>query len=121
MPAYNNNSTKIQRIEYLEELERLLIDAVKRQLISDVPLGLLLSGGIDSSLITAIASRSVNNVKTFTITFPGFSEFDESKYMEEYTFIRDQLLNIERNRGYTAWMTDAKKSIKQEDFRKEVY
>jgi asparagine synthase (glutamine-hydrolysing) len=63
------------------ELESLLEDAVRRQLIADVPLGVLLSGGIDSSLITAIASRvSHKTIKTFNISFPGHKEYDESPY-----------------------------------------
>lgn len=69
--------------ELLNELEGLLEDSVRLQLLSaDVPVGILLSGGIDSSLVTAMASRISNNVKTFTITFPGHKKFDESKYAE---------------------------------------
>ena len=63
------------------ELEMLLENAVRRQLIADVPLGILLSGGIDSSIVTAIASRvSSRPIKTFTISFPKDKEFDESPY-----------------------------------------
>jgi hypothetical protein len=47
--------------------------------------------------------------------------FDDSLYQEEYSTIRDQLLNVARTRGFTSWLTDAKKSIKQKDFRSEVY
>jgi asparagine synthase (glutamine-hydrolysing) len=64
-----------------EELEMLLEDAVRRQLIADVPLGILLSGGIDSSIVTAIASRvSPKTIKTFTISFPDDKEYDESPH-----------------------------------------
>jgi len=67
--------------DYLDRLQLLLEGAVKRQMMGDVPLGILLSGGIDSSLITAIASRvSGKQIKTFTITFPGNGPFDESKH-----------------------------------------
>lgn len=67
--------------ELADDLELLLEDSVRRQLIADVPLGILLSGGIDSSLITAIASRvSTKAIKTFTISFPGYGEYDESPY-----------------------------------------
>ena len=63
------------------ELEMLLEDTVRRQLVADVPLGILLSGGIDSSLITAIASRvSSKRIKTFTISFPEYKAYDESPY-----------------------------------------
>jgi asparagine synthase (glutamine-hydrolysing) len=67
--------------ELMEELEGLLTDAVRRQLVADVPLGVLLSGGIDSSLVTAVAARvSSKPVKTFTITFPGHGEYDEGPH-----------------------------------------
>lgn len=64
----------------LEELEELLDDSVRRQLEADVPVGVLLSGGVDSSLVTAMAVRSGKPVKTFTVTFPGFSSHDESQH-----------------------------------------
>lgn len=64
----------------LNELEALLEDAVRRQLVADVPVGILLSGGVDSSLITAMAVRSARKVKTFTIRFPGFGQYDETEH-----------------------------------------
>lgn len=61
-----------------EELEVLLNNSVKRQLYADVPVGVLLSGGVDSSLITAIASRYSSQLKTFTVRFPDQEDFDET-------------------------------------------
>ena len=55
--------------EYLEELDRLFVQAVNRQLVSDVELGSYLSGGMDSGSITAVAARSIPNLKTFTVGF----------------------------------------------------
>lgn len=55
--------------EYIEELDRLFQQSVKRQMISDVEVGSYLSGGIDSGSITAIASRINPNLKTFTVGF----------------------------------------------------
>jgi asparagine synthase (glutamine-hydrolysing) len=55
--------------EYLEELDRLFVQAVNRQLVSDVELGAYLSGGMDSGSITAIAAQSFPNLKTFTCGF----------------------------------------------------
>ncbi len=66
--------------ELLEELESLLEDAVRRQLVADVPVGILLSGGVDSSLVTAMAARAVPKVKTFTVSFPGYSRYDEAPH-----------------------------------------
>jgi asparagine synthase (glutamine-hydrolysing) len=63
------------------ELQALLRDAVERQLVADVPIGILLSGGIDSSLVTAFAAAASSRpVKTFTISFPGHGEYDESPH-----------------------------------------
>lgn len=54
------------------ELRDLLTDAIRRQLVSDVPLGVFLSGGIDSTILTAIAAASVpGRLKTFTVVFEG--------------------------------------------------
>ena len=73
------NSKILSHNEILSsELELLLEDAVEKQLISDVPVGVLLSGGVDSSLITAMAARAKKGIKTFTVSFNDFKEYDES-------------------------------------------
>ena len=65
----------------VDELDSLLADSVRLRLVADVPVGVLLSGGIDSSLVTALAARvSSQPVKTFTIAFPGHGTYDESSY-----------------------------------------
>ena len=64
----------------LDELEALLEDAVGRQLVADVPVGVLLSGGVDSSLVTAMAVRRSSHVRTFTIGFPGHGKLDETPH-----------------------------------------
>jgi len=64
----------------LEEMEHRLADAVRIRLISDVPLGAMLSGGVDSSLVVALMARySSAPVKTFSIGF-GKSDFNEAEY-----------------------------------------
>jgi asparagine synthase (glutamine-hydrolysing) len=66
--------------EAAEHLRELMTDAVRMRLVSDVPLGVLLSGGVDSSTVAALAVRSSHEaVKTFSISFAEAS-FDESAY-----------------------------------------
>lgn len=63
----------------VEELDRLLTDSVRLRLVSDVPVGAFLSGGVDSSLIVSIMSRLQANVKTFSIGFKD-GQYDEAPY-----------------------------------------
>ncbi len=71
------------REEALEELERLTQAAVERRMISDVPLGAFLSGGVDSSTIVALMQRaSSRQVETFSIGFEE-SSYDESPHARE--------------------------------------
>jgi asparagine synthase (glutamine-hydrolysing) len=66
--------------DYVDALEEILSDSVKIRLISDVPLGAFLSGGVDSSMIVALMSRaSAGPVKTFCVGFED-EKFDERKY-----------------------------------------
>jgi asparagine synthase (glutamine-hydrolysing) len=100
-----------REIKYLSESEAearmmgLLKESIKRRLMSDVPLGVFLSGGIDSSAITALAQKEIpGKIKTFSIGFedPSFDEsryaFLASKYIgtehHEQTMTPTDLLNI---------------------------
>ncbi len=70
----------------LEEMERRLADAVRVRLISDVPLGAMLSGGVDSSLVVALMAReSSAPVKTFSIGFrkADFNEAEQARLVAE--------------------------------------
>lgn len=66
--------------ECLDELESRLEEAVRIRLISDVPLGALLSGGVDSSIVVALMARASSaTVRTFSIGFPN-QDFSETEY-----------------------------------------
>ncbi len=79
VPAYGTHDAMSEE-ECLEELERRLEEAVRIRLISDVPLGALLSGGVDSSIIVALMARvSTQPVKTFSIGFEA-EQFNEAEY-----------------------------------------
>ncbi|BAV92383.1 asparagine synthase (glutamine-hydrolyzing) [Candidatus Desulfovibrio trichonymphae] len=79
MPAPDENDTRGEQ-ELCEELRRLLSAAVRRRMISDVPLGVFLSGGIDSTIVAGLmAAHSPTPVKTFSIGFAEAS-YDESRY-----------------------------------------
>jgi len=62
------------------QLRKLMEESVVSRLVSDVPLGTFLSGGVDSTIITAIAAKHVDNLKTFSIGFKDEPFFDETKY-----------------------------------------
>ncbi len=62
------------------KLRQLVEDAVQRRLVSDVPLGAFLSGGIDSSIVTYCAAKHVSGLNTFSIGYKDEPYFDETKY-----------------------------------------
>lgn len=66
--------------EACSRLETLLDQSVQRRMISDVPLGSFLSGGIDSSVIATLARRHTNHLETFSIGYKDNPYFDETHY-----------------------------------------
>ena len=81
LPQFDSTSAGASLDGLTDQLDGLLEKAVRNQMVADVPLGILLSGGIDSSLVTAMAARiSSRPPKTFTVTFRGHKEHDEGPY-----------------------------------------
>lgn len=78
LPSLNANENS-DMDQLLDEAEALMHDSVRLRMRSDVPVGVLLSGGLDSSLVVASAANASSHVKTFTIGFPG-SRLDETNY-----------------------------------------
>lgn len=79
--------------EYIEELDRLLVQAVSRQLISDVDVGAYLSGGMDSGTVTALAAQQLPYIKSFTCGFDLHSasgvelSYDEREMAEHMSYV----------------------------------
>jgi len=74
-----NQKININKYEAIEQIDKLLNNSVKERLIADVPIGIFLSGGIDSSLIAYYAKKYNNNIKSYTIKMSNDS-YDESAY-----------------------------------------
>jgi asparagine synthase (glutamine-hydrolysing) len=87
------------------EVRRLVIEAVRRRLESDVPLGAFLSGGLDSTIVVGVMARILGcKVKTFSLGFSGDPRYDETAYAREAAaafgtdheeFIVDQTLTLD--------------------------
>jgi asparagine synthase (glutamine-hydrolysing) len=83
--AYDRSAVSKNISSYEEQqakLIELMDDAVKLRLIADVPLGAFLSGGIDSSVIVALASKHTDKLNTFSIGYKDEPFFDETSYAE---------------------------------------
>ena len=102
----NYNLLDKNKAELYEELRTLLSQATKRRLESDVELGILLSGGIDSSAIAALAAKEVDKLSTFSIGFDNKS-YDESSYSTQIANLLNSdhhlsILTLEKTRDSLA-------------------
>jgi asparagine synthase (glutamine-hydrolysing) len=79
-PRPGREQPNLKYHEAQSKLYTLLDDSVERRLVSDVPLGTFLSGGIDSSIVSALAAKHTKHLKTFSIGFRDEPLFDETKY-----------------------------------------
>ena len=82
LPKLDINKTKLNKDKHnlMKLFSNLFEDSISKQLVADVPVGVLLSGGLDSSLVTAVASKYTDKLKTFNVRFPGFGKLDETKH-----------------------------------------
>lgn len=85
--------------EAISITRRLLIDAIERQLCADVPVGVFLSGGIDSSAITAIASRAYSaRLQTYAVGFDdadGVNELEKAAFVAKHFGTKHQTLHLD--------------------------
>jgi asparagine synthase (glutamine-hydrolysing) len=71
--------------QVVEQIEALTVSAVRDRLVSDVPVGTLCSGGVDSSLITALAARDLPDLQAFHVSVAGHPALDESPHARRVT------------------------------------
>ncbi len=98
----------------VEELHTALRTVVREQLVSDVPVGTLLSGGLDSSVLTALAAEERSDLRAFHVSIAGFPEHDERPWAE--ALCRDKGLafvpmtldgpGFRRALARTVWLSD---------------
>jgi asparagine synthase (glutamine-hydrolysing) len=81
---FNQNTFESTK-NVIKDVEAKLLQSVRDRLISDVPVGTLCSGGIDSSLITAFAARYHKQLTAFHVSVSGYPELDERLYAEQVT------------------------------------
>jgi asparagine synthase (glutamine-hydrolysing) len=83
--SYDRSAVRKNILSYEEQQAKLISlmdDSVKLRLIADVPLGAFLSGGIDSSVIVALAAKHTDKLNTFSIGYRDEPFFDETSYAE---------------------------------------
>ena len=82
LPFFELPKFKKSEEELIDELESILIKAFRYRMVSDVPIGIFLSGGVDSSIVASILQKHYGNIHTFTI---GFKEdkYNEARYAKE--------------------------------------
>src|SRR6185503_4018757 len=68
--SHNGSSPNHKFREAATHVRDLMVDSVRKHLVADVPVGVFLSSGIDSTSLAALASREVSGVHTFTVAFP---------------------------------------------------
>ncbi len=99
IPQNNNHFDNLSFKDNEEKLDNLLQSSVKNQLISDVPLGILLSGGLDSSLIASIASRHKEQLNTYSVSFveKDYDESEKAKLVSNHIGSKHYDLKIDKN------------------------
>ena len=84
---FQENEFKIDQYILEKEITNLLEDSISKRMISDVPIGVMLSGGVDSSLVAALAQKqSLKKINTYSIAFKN-KGYDESKYAKKISEI----------------------------------
>jgi asparagine synthase (glutamine-hydrolysing) len=104
-----DRSWNISFDEAVEETERLLIESVKLRLFADVPIGVLLSGGIDSSLICWAMAQTNANITAFTVGTPGdpADETGDARETAQRLGIQHEIVTLSEDSPSLELLTDA--------------
>ena len=98
--SYVNQINKFQnsRLDY-EYLEHLILNSVKSRMVSDVSVGVFLSGGLDSSLIAYYASKINKNINTYTLGFEdkSFDETSKAKKISKFLNLRNESYKLKND------------------------
>ena len=80
----------------LDELDQLLNESVRQRLIADVPVGLFLSGGVDSGLLTAMAQRHAQNITAYTVKMPdqSYDETPHAKRIAQHCGVEHKIVEL---------------------------
>ena len=104
IPTDWNDDKSFHEDEIKIEFEQHLLNAVKRRMISDVPLGCYLSGGVDSSLLTAVvAKNSQHQISTYTIGFDELNEFEYSRIISTQYETNHHQIQIQDDVYFSMW------------------
>jgi asparagine synthase (glutamine-hydrolysing) len=109
LPEFNKNSEVCSEFNLIDELESNTLTSLELRQISDVPIGYYLSGGLDSSLLCAMASRK-NNIKTYSV---GTSELNEFEYSD--------LVSKQINSIHSKILIDNKEYLNLENWKELIY
>ncbi|MEE0967727.1 MAG: asparagine synthase (glutamine-hydrolyzing) [Bacilli bacterium] len=97
MPKNKQHTDTLEQT--IKKVKSLVIDSIQKQLLSDVPISSMLSGGLDSSIITAISSQFINNLSTYSISYEGQKE--HFKAYDYQTTMDDDYINEMKDRYAT--------------------
>jgi asparagine synthase (glutamine-hydrolysing) len=95
-PKIGSAPSSLTEEDALDELDRLLDESVRQRLIADVPVGLFLSGGVDSGLLTAIAQRHAGDITAYTVKMPdqSYDETPHAKRIAQHCGVEHRIVEL---------------------------